>query len=56
MTHFEAARPERIAKQAAYTEPEAFFEAVERGDVLLLSGRWLLDCAGYEEGEGGKCP
>ena len=38
-------------KQAQYTEPAALLAALRDGDVLLLSGRWLMARAGYEEVE-----
>ena len=36
-----------------YMEPEAIFAAVDAGDVQLLSGRWLLERAGYVVGTDG---
>ena len=39
----------RVEKQAQYTEPAALLAALRGGDVLLLSGRWLMARAGYEE-------
>ena len=38
-------------KQAQYKEPAALLAALRGGDVLLLSGRWLMARAGYEEVE-----
>ena len=38
-------------KQAQYTEPAALLAALRGGDVLLLSARWLMARAGYEEVE-----
>ena len=38
-------------KQAQYTEPAALLAALRDGDVLLLSARWLMARAGYEEVE-----
>ena len=39
------------AKAAQYTEPAALLAALRDGDVLLLSARWLMARAGYEEVE-----
>ena len=38
-------------KQAQYMEPAALLAALRDGDVLLLSARWLMARAGYEEVE-----
>ena len=42
---------ERRAAAATFTEPAAIFDALKAGDVLMLSARWLMARAGYEEGE-----
>ena len=39
------------AKAAQYTEPAALLAALRDGDVLLLSARWLMARAGYDEVE-----
>jgi len=41
----------RRATAAKYIDPAVLFEAVEAGDVALLSARWLLQRAGYAEEE-----
>ena len=46
-----AEREQQQAKAAQYTEPAALLAALRDGDVLLLSGRWLMARAGYEEVE-----
>ena len=45
------AEEERRAAAAQYTEPEALFAALHKGDVMLLSARWVMARAGYEEEE-----
>ena len=42
---------EKQAAAAQYTEPAALLTALRDGDVLLLSARWLMARAGYEEVE-----
>ena len=44
-------REQQQAKAAQYTEPAALLAALRDGDVLLLSARWLMARAGYEEVE-----
>ena len=46
-----AEREQQQAKAAQYTEPAALLAALRGGDVLLLSARWLMARAGYEEVE-----
>ena len=46
-------REQQQAKAAQYTEPAALLAALRDGDVLLLSARWLMARAGYEEVEVG---
>jgi len=41
----------RAELSAQYTEPAALLAALRDGDVLLLSARWLMARAGYEEVE-----
>ena len=45
------AREERSLRAKAYIEPEQLIVAVKKGELALLSARWLLERAGYEKKE-----
>ncbi len=51
ITREDRAEEERRAAAAQYTEPAALLAALHKGDVMLLSARWVMARAGYEEGE-----
>ena len=47
--HAALQRERRLHRQRAYSDPATIFVAAREGDLALLSGRWLLQRAGYIE-------